>query len=176
MLIVVSGLPGTGKSGIADGLSRACGIPVLSVDPIESAMLRAGLPRSFETGLAAYLVAETLADQFLANGLSAIMDAVSSVEPARDQWRALAGRHGVPLMVLECIVSDQELHRFRLVERDRSLAVGEPTPEDVEHRRAEWSPWPEPHLTLDAVQDREANLARALAWVGCVGRRKISED
>lgn len=63
MLIVVSGLPGTGKSTIADGIARTRQTPVLSVDPIESAIVRAGIPASFETGLAAYLVAQTLADQ-----------------------------------------------------------------------------------------------------------------
>ena len=36
LLIVLSGLPGTGKSAIADGIGRATGLPVLSVDPIES--------------------------------------------------------------------------------------------------------------------------------------------
>jgi len=165
MLIVVSGLPGTGKSEIAEGLARARGFPVLSVDPIESAMLRAGLPQTFETGLAAYLVAETLADQFLAHGQSAVIDAVNSVEPARDQWRALAAKHGVRLVVIECVLSDPELHRARLAQRDRALAVGEPSPQAVEDRRAEWSPWREAHLTLDAVEDRVANLERAVAWV-----------
>ena len=59
MLIVLSGLPGTGKSAVADGIARALRLPVLSVDPLESAILQAGIPPSFETGLAAYLVAET---------------------------------------------------------------------------------------------------------------------
>jgi predicted kinase len=53
VLIVFTGLPGTGKSTLALAVGRALGVPVLSVDPIESAMLRAGVVRSFETGLAA---------------------------------------------------------------------------------------------------------------------------
>jgi hypothetical protein len=39
---------------------------VLSVDPIESAMWRAGLDRAQPTGLAAYLVAESIALDSLA--------------------------------------------------------------------------------------------------------------
>ena len=58
MLIVLSGMPGTGKSAIADGIASARRAPVFSVDPIESEIVRAGIPASFETGLAAYLVAE----------------------------------------------------------------------------------------------------------------------
>ena len=51
-LIVVSGLPGSGKSTVADGLSRALSIPVFSIDPIEAAMWRGGLAKS-ATGIAA---------------------------------------------------------------------------------------------------------------------------
>ena len=67
---------------------------MLSVDPIESAILRAGVERSFETGLAAYVVVEELAERSLADGLDAIIDAVNSVDDARDMWRELASGTG----------------------------------------------------------------------------------
>ena len=89
-LIVLSGLPGTGKSEVADAIGRARRAPVLAVDPIESAILEAGVEASFETGLAAYQVAERVADACLAAGLDVVIDAVNSVEPARDMWRRLA--------------------------------------------------------------------------------------
>lgn len=37
-LIVTSGLPGTGKSAVAERLSAALSAPVVSIDPIEAAM------------------------------------------------------------------------------------------------------------------------------------------
>ena len=61
-----------------------------SVDPIESAILQAGIARSFETGLAAYLVAETLADEQLKLGNSVIVDAVNAEEEGKDIWRRLS--------------------------------------------------------------------------------------
>lgn len=164
MLIVLSGLPGTGKSAIANGVARVRRLPVLSVDPIESAIVRAGIAASFETGLAAYVVAETLADACLTTGLDPVIDAVNSVEPARDMWRALASRHGVELRIIECVL-DETLVRARITGRDRELAIVEPSWADVEHRRAEWTPWPEPHLTLDAAEAIEVNVARALAYL-----------
>ena len=165
MLIVLSGLPGTGKSALAEKIAQARRLSVLSVDPLESAMLRAGVARSFETGWAAYLVAEALADQCLALGLDALVDAVNGVEPARDLWRALAGKRQVDLRIIECTVSDPALHAARLASRDRGLARGEPTAEEVAERRAEWTPWPEVHLTLDAADGIEANLAQALVYL-----------
>lgn len=168
MLIVLSGLPGTGKSAIADGVARALRVPVLSVDPIESAILRSGIERSFETGLAAYVVAEVLADQSLADGLDVIIDAVNSVDEARDMWRALAVKRGTELVLIECVVSDRAVHAARLASRDRGLAVPEPLWEDVERRRAEWTAWPEPHLTLDALEPVESNLEKALEYIAAV--------
>ena len=175
VLILLSGLPGTGKSTIADGIARARGTPVFSVDPIESAIIEAGIAASFETGLAAYLVAQALADRSLAAGLDPVIDAVNSVELARDMWRGLAAKHAVELMIIECVVSDERVHRTRVASRQRGLALAEPGWDDVEHRRAEWTTWPEPHLTLDGLDPPGENLAKALEYV--VGPpRRLSVD
>ncbi len=164
MLIVVSGLPGTGKSTVADAVGAALRAPVLSVDPIESALLRAGIERSFETGLAAYLVAEACADAFLGGGLDVVVDAVSGVEPAREMWRALAARRAVPLRVVVCVLDRAEAFR-RLTDRSRGLAVGEPSAPDLEDWAAEWTDWPEPHLLVDSARPAKANLDRVLSWL-----------
>jgi predicted kinase len=165
VLIVMSGLAGSGKSAIADAIGRARGCPVLSVDPIEAAIVRSGVPRSFETGLAAYVVAEAIADAHLAQGLDVVIDAANYAEPGRAIWRALAVKHGLSPRIIECIVSDAGLHADRVASRQRGLAIAEPSWTDVEYQRAEWRPWPEAHLTLDTVDAVELNVARALAYL-----------
>ena len=57
MLIVMAGLPGAGKSTIAREVAQILGWTLVSVDPIETAMWRAGIDREQPTGLAAYAVA-----------------------------------------------------------------------------------------------------------------------
>src|SRR3954468_4066178 len=54
VLVVVSGLPGTGKSTVAAALAARLRAVQLSIDPIEDALLGAGLPPSWEVGVAAY--------------------------------------------------------------------------------------------------------------------------
>jgi adenylate kinase family enzyme len=57
-IILFSGLPGVGKSTIAEEIASKLSIPIFSVDPIESAILQSGFTKSFKSGLAAYPVAE----------------------------------------------------------------------------------------------------------------------
>jgi predicted kinase len=45
MLIAMAGLPGAGKSSVAEELGRKLSAPVVSVDPIEAAMWRARVAR-----------------------------------------------------------------------------------------------------------------------------------
>jgi predicted kinase len=172
VLIVFAGLPATGKSELAMRVARDLAIPVLSVDPIESAIVRAGIAQGFATGLAAYMVVETLAASQLTLGQSVIVDAVNAVEPARDMWRRLAAKHRTALNVVECRCSDAELHRERLHARRRGLdGVPEPTWEQVERRRLEYTPWTEPVLAIDAVASLESNANRVLAWLSAPAQR-----
>lgn len=166
MLIVMAGLPGTGKSAVAEALGRELGAPVVSVDPIEAALWRAGVTRDQPTGLAAYLVAETVAEGVLALGRTVIVDAVNAVEPARSQWRSLAKRHDVWPTFIETVCSDPALHRHRLEGRSRDIeGFPEPTWEAVERLRAEFAPWTDVRLVLDTAIDLPTNTARALGFL-----------
>src|SRR5262249_35382557 len=156
----------TGKSALADALGREMRAPVLSVDPIEAAIMRSGIPQSFETGLAAYEVVAVLAAHQLGLGLPVIVDALSSLEVARELWRQAAARTDTGVRVLEVVCGDESTHRARLAARQRGL-VGfqEPTWDDIVARRDEWEPWAEERLVVDSMRDLRDNLAAALAFV-----------
>lgn len=165
MLIAMAGLPGSGKSTIAEILAGRMGATVISVDPIEAAILRAGIESDQPTGLAAYLVAETMAEQVLLSGHSVVVDAVNAVEPARLQWRDLADRCDVKLRVVETVCSDPELHEERLSKRTgivAAYAVEQSTDEYDEWRGACGSL---PRVTLDTAAPLGENVNAALNFV-----------
>lgn len=163
----MAGLPGSGKSTVAVDLATSTGWPVLSVDPVEAAMWRAGVGRDQPTGLAAYVVVEALAAEQLAIGHHVIVDAVNAVEPAREQWRRLAERTGSMLRFIEVRCSDEREHRRRLESRDRGIGgFPEPTWHSVRERRTEFAAWTDERLVLDSMDSRADNLRAALAQLG----------
>jgi predicted kinase len=166
MLIVVAGLPGSGKSTMAVDLGRALKCAVLGVDQAEAAMWRAGVSPSAPTHHAAYLVVGALAAEQLALGHDVIVDAVNGPEPARAQWRDLAAQMGAELkfIVVEC--GDDRVYRDRVEHRTRNIeGFPEPTWEGVLRRRADFPPWTCERLTIDSVNSREANLQAALEYL-----------
>ena len=166
ILIVLSGLPGSGKSTLAEGLSRALSMPVFSVDPIEAAMWRSGLARD-QTGIAAYDIAITLADENLQLGHSVIVDAVNPVEAPRAAWRNLAAKHRADLKIIECVCVDQTVHRRRIEARVRNIeGMPEVSWARVLARKAEYQPWTDARLILDtSVEAPEKLLAKALDYL-----------
>jgi predicted kinase len=166
MLIVMSGLPGAGKSSMAQELGRLLPAPVLSVDPVEAAMWRAGIDRDQPTGLAAYIVVEALASDALALGQMVVVDAVNDALEAREQWRGLARRWSVALHYIEVTCSDQLLHRRRLEGRQRDIeGFVEPTWASVEARRANFDAWCEDRLILDSSAPLTGNVQTAMAYL-----------
>src|SRR6185312_10379580 len=166
-----AGLPGSGKSTIAQVLGGRLGASVVSVDPIEAAILKAGIDSDQPTGLAAYLVAETIAELVLTSGHDVIVDAVNAVDPAREQWVGLAQRQGVKLKFIEVSCPDPEIHRERLENRARRLSLPlEASAHAVEQSLDEYSPWAGPsaavpRITIDTVQPLGSNVEIALAFL-----------
>ncbi|QCR19735.1 AAA family ATPase [Agrococcus sp. SGAir0287] len=161
MLVVLAGLPGTGKTTIAAALAAEVGATLASVDDAEAAMLAAGIDAAQPTGLAAYVVVEQLARRQLVAGRDVVVDAVNDAPEARDQWRALAATTGVELRWVEVRLADEAEHRRRLAERTRDLPGGFPEPSwaSVVARRAALEAWDEPRIVVDARQDAVASVA-----------------
>jgi len=150
MLIVFSGLPGTGKSTLAKALATHLQAVYLRIDSIEQALRDSGALRQ-DVDTSGYQVANIIALDNLKAGLKVVADCVNPVSESREVWADTAARAGCRLVNVQIICSDELQHRQR-VESRVSDVPGLVVPDWQSVTAHEYEPWPHAPLTLDTAR------------------------
>ena len=163
--ILVAGVPGTGKSTLAEGLARELRAAVFSMDWQLGALTPFRVvTNENQTPLAEMMVVGALARQ-LQLGLDVVLDVTGHDVEARQRYRRVTESLGARFVGVECVCSDPQVHRSRVEGRDRGIPGWRPTVpwEHVLRMRGLWEDWPEQHLVMDAAeQDAETMLKQTL--------------
>jgi predicted kinase len=119
-LIALAGLPGVGKSSIAQHLARRSGAIWLRIDSMDQAIWASGTAPSdlFDWS---YRAAQAIAADNLALGLDVIADCVNDCQEARDGWETAAQCTGAEVKWLEVVCSDPIEHRRRIETRSSDI-------------------------------------------------------
>ncbi|RMF01954.1 MAG: ATP-binding protein [Chloroflexi bacterium] len=166
-LIIFTGLPGTGKSSLADAVGRELGVPVFARDWLVATLRTAGFGLHQNSarilGFAGYELLTTLAWRQLSLGQSAILDCVLGMTSTRERWRKLTVEYSAGWRVIECICSNEEIHRARLQNRRRDKpGWANVTWETVERLSADYAPWEQDRLVIDSVLSVDDNVRTVL--------------
>jgi predicted kinase len=150
MLIVMGGLPGSGKTALARGLARALDAVHLRIDTIEQA-LRGATMDCDAIGASGYLVGYGIAADNLFLGRTVVADCVNPLTSTRAAWRAVGERAAVAVVEVEVKCSDVAEHRRRVASRSADIAgLKLPTWDEIQRRAYE--PWTGAHLVIDTAQ------------------------
>jgi predicted kinase len=160
MLIILGGLPGTGKTTIARELARQLGAVHVRIDSIEQAIRDSG-GHSEPMDDAGYRVGYAVAEDNLRLGLTVVADSVNPIPLTREAWRAAAARVRVRAVEVEIVCSDRETHRSRVESRVPDIPGHRvPTWEEVLDR--EYQPWSGDPLVIDTSRSRLEQSVRLI--------------
>ena len=164
MLIVMSGLPGTGKSAISKGLSQALGAIHIRIDTIEQTLLDLELVEP-DMGPTGYVVGYRIALDNLRLGLTVVADSVNPIAITRDTWCQVGEQAGMQVIEVEVICSDAAEHRRRVETREPEVkGLLLPTWDEVISR--EYDHWEREHLIIDtAGQSETKSVQQAIELV-----------
>ena len=161
VLVVVGGLPATGKSTIATALARRTSTSYLRVDRIEQAIV-AWSTLSHPLGPVGYAVAHALAREQLELGLDVIVECVNPTTLTRDGWVSTAEAVGAALVEVEVICSDEDEHRRRAEFRSSDVdGLVKPTWAAISER--EYEPWLRGPLVIDSAITSPDSAAQKIA-------------
>jgi predicted kinase len=164
-LILVAGLPGSGKSYFAQRLAKALGATYLSSDRLRKE-LQAGGRYSMADRLAVYRQLALLAAAQLKTQQAVVVDATFTHQRMRELFLSLAEARRCPLILI-WVQAAEALIRQRLALRQQE--PGQESEADVsvyELLREKFEEIPGPHLRLESTNSNlHQMLEQALAYI-----------
>ena len=167
LLVVVTGVQGTGKSTVAEAAAEMLGAAVLAHDWAMSSLreypeIQAALDAMDPPGhrVVGWSILNTLTRAQLQRRSSVVLDGVAR-SPEIDQCRQTAQDLSVGMVVIMTQCSDLEVHRLRINGRQRAIPNWYEL--DWPHVQATLADWESPEgvdLYLEATDQWEDNLTR----------------
>ena len=164
-LVLMAGMPGSGKTTLALALGRSLGWPVIDKDTLKSPMLTKGISNDL-AGPASYALMLELADDLLVRqNLSAILDSPARFPFVLDRVQAISTQTGATLKIIRCIAS-RELRERRMIERvarPSQWTANIDMPDEQEQQM--FAHLPLDILIVDTSNPFELCIAEALAYL-----------
>ena len=163
-LVMLMGLPGTGKTHCARLLARRMGAAHVATDHLRSRLFVAA-SYAAEENRAVFSLAEALVEQLLAEGHVVVLDATNLIADFRAPMEKVASRGGAALLHVLVVAEDADV-RARLAARAVARGDGDHSDADLgvyERMRARGFDAPDRFVELRNGPDVDAEIERIAA-------------
>ena len=170
-LVMLSGLPGTGKSFFCLKLRQRLPAAIVESDAVRNALFAGPTFSPRESGHV-FDVCHILMERLLHRGIPVIMDATNLMERHREQVYHIAERCGTALFIVRLDASS-EVVRQRLERRAQQHDSQDPSLADWAvycRMRYAWEPIRRNHFRVDTSTDIDSAVRQVVAAVSTVSR------
>ncbi len=181
LLVVVGGLPATGKTTICRAVATAAGAAHVRLETIEQSIRRAdddggpgALATAVDRGLG-YGIAQDVAVDLLRCGVDVVADSVNPIAVTRRAWLDVARAGGAEVVQVEVRCSDEVQHQRRSVTRSVDIVgLTPPTWNQIQQRA--WEPWDADVVIDTAGASPRASTTELLRALGLRADHPHTED
>jgi DegV family protein with EDD domain len=163
VLVMLSGLPGSGKSHLAREIVARHPLAVLNSDALRRTLVKRPTYSQAESARL-FTAVHALIEDLLRRGVLVLLDATNLKEAHRRPLREIAERTGARLLVVE-VTAAEDVIRQRLTARrarEDPADISEATQEVYEMMREEAEPVDGPHIVVDADGDIQTAVDQIL--------------
>ena len=163
-LVIFSGLPGTGKSTLANRLARELRWPLLRIDDVVGDVPENAGVEFWDSRVAVLL---DITEVQLELGLNVIVESVF-MNTDRHHAQELAREHHARFRPIYTYISDDKVWKQRVTERYEKLDHPDVASwERIQYQRGHFRAWePDTALFIDALNSFEQNYPDVLRFVG----------
>lgn len=168
-LVLVGGIPGSGKTTLATAIGDDFGFVVLSSDEVRRDLGLRGADvgaEAYEPATVARVYDELLAraGRLLAHGMSVVLDATWTAAPARALARDTAARASARVIEVRCDASPAECRRRIASRAPGAAGASEAEPGTVDLLASRADPWPEALAVDTGVPGEGQPLGLERTW------------
>lgn len=163
MLVIVCGLPGTGKTTLAKTVAGKTDAAVINSDSIRMSMLEEREYTEDEKKMIYRAMLEEAGKQ-LKEGKNVVLDATFYKKELRENAKETAEKAGTESYIIEC-VTHEELLKERIFKRKKEETESEADFEVYKKVKDQFEPIEEEHLAVDTSEELEKQVELVLKYI-----------
>lgn len=162
-VILVCGLPGTGKSTLAEAIATHLKLPLFSKDKLEASLIEHGVLTADELNGVGYTLLKNIVNDHLNRQTHVVLDFIADQNRVNTFWPELLNEQ---IVSIECRCTDRVEHRNRIETRDRNIQGWyELKWSDVENIEKVYQPLMPNRYIVDTSKTSELNHDEILKYV-----------